>query len=270
MQAGIRARGRSRKEMDEDAAAARTAALNTSLDDSSSKGFKLMAKLGYKAGQPLGRSADARTEPIPLALKPDRGGIGLDAATKRKVAEAAEAHTKKARAKQVGYRDRIRGEREEKRLDGLLLAAQKVAETLDDDDDEGVSGPQRLRPLSSIDVRWRGLRRRRMDDDLERRMRADWQHSVSPLPTYHDPDLDRADLQALGREEKRCVVEEEDGGLAAEDAELVEFESLPAADRLQSLVDFLRDRHFYCFWCKFKYPDSAMDGCPGTSEEDHG
>ena len=44
--------------------------------DSSNKGFAMLAKMGYKAGDSLGKSNTGRVEPIPIEVKNDRGGLG--------------------------------------------------------------------------------------------------------------------------------------------------------------------------------------------------
>ena len=44
--------------------------------DSSNKGFAMLAKMGYKAGESLGKSNSGRIEPIPIEVKNDRGGLG--------------------------------------------------------------------------------------------------------------------------------------------------------------------------------------------------
>lgn len=43
---------------------------------SDNKGFAMLAKLGYKAGDALGRSTAAISEPIKIEVKSDRGGLG--------------------------------------------------------------------------------------------------------------------------------------------------------------------------------------------------
>ena len=68
---------------------------------------------------------------------------------------------------------------------------------------------------------------------------------------------------------KKSELEEEDVELDQDDAELDEFEALDVADRLQKLVAYLRERWHYCFWCKYRYPDESMEGCPGITEEEH-
>lgn len=270
-----RARVKSKQEREEDEAAAREAALAKSLD-SSNKGFKMMAKLGYKPGSALGKIADARTVPINPVLKEDRGGIGHDAEKKRKFRAAAEQEAKKVKVDQVGYRDRMRQEREEKRLQAQIFGAQKVAERLDveaETDQDGASGevsdkvPLDQRPLKSINVFWRGLVRYRLEKDAERRMRAEMQTSLSSkLPTYDDADEDDEDKLAYSR--KRTHTEYVDD-LDEEDTELDEFNDLDVAERLKCVVKYLRERHLYCFWCKSKYPDAQMEGCPGLTEEEH-
>ncbi|QDS68417.1 hypothetical protein FKW77_010784 [Venturia effusa] len=270
-----RARVKSKQEREEDEAAAREAALAKSLD-SSNKGFKMMAKLGYKPGSALGKTADARTLPINPVLKDDRGGIGHDAEKKRKFREEAEEAAKKVKVEQVDYRDRMRMEREEKRLQSQIYAAQKVTERLDveaeaaqDETSGHVSNkvPIDQRPLGSINVLWRGLVRHRREKDAERRMKAELQTSLSSkLPSYDDADEDDEDQLAYSR--RRTHTEYVDD-LDEEDAELEEFNELDVFERLERIVKYLRSKHFYCFWCKAQYPDAQMADCPGVTEEDH-
>jgi rubrerythrin len=50
----------------------------------------------------------------------------------------------------------------------------------------------------------------------------------------------------------------------------VENES-QASERLMKVVNYLRIKHFYCFWCGTQYKDkNEMDQqCPGAEEEVH-
>ncbi|RMJ22473.1 G-patch domain protein, partial [Aspergillus sp. HF37] len=123
--------------------ARRDAALSTSTLDPSNKGFQMMAKLGFKPGEALGKrnsgdgeeekgkEAEARSEPLNLVLKEDRGGIGLDSERKRKFREVAEEEVKRVKMDEGDYRDRVRAEREARRTEGMVYGAQKVAEKLD-------------------------------------------------------------------------------------------------------------------------------------------
>lgn len=239
-----------------------------------------MAKLGYKPGTTLGKTEDARIEPIGVVIKENRGGIGHDAEKKRKIREEFEEAAKRVKVEEVGYRERVRQEREEKRHAAQIIAAQKVAERFDTEADENsasgqddgapemaVNVPLNKRPLKNINVLWRGLIRSRLEKDAERRMRADMQQSLSRLPTYDDPDEDQEDRNAYTKKQTSNDFVEED--LYVEDEELNSFNQHSASERLERLVTYLRNTYHYCFWCKFKYDDKAMDGCPGLTEEDH-
>lgn len=317
-EAAERGRVKSRAQLAAEEEEAREKALGTSMladpaVTSKSKGFAMMAKMGFKGGA-LGRkdekeagsegSADVgantkdgpRTEPIRISIKEDRGGIGMESEKKRKfreAAEAAESQVKKAKADEGEYRDRVRRERELARLEKQVHAAQKVAERMDEDREpaagdvateaedqdetgEGIAaagGEKRKqqkttdsRLLKSINVLWRGLARTRDEAERDRRMRYDLEQSLSRLPTYEDEHEDEDYKRAMGKSKTVFVTAED---LDEEDPELDEFNALPPDERLLKLVEHLRKEHRYCFWCRFVYPDEAMEGCPGLTEEDH-
>lgn len=272
-----RAHIKSKAEIAAEEAEKREAALATSLD-SSNRGFRMMAKLGFKGGA-LGKdSTQSLTEPIKPVMKEDRGGIGLDTDKKRKFREEVGEVEKRMKMDEGEYRERLRTEKEQKRIEGQIIAAMKVAEGLDEeeifngkdkqsittkekqDDEESQKAKPPSRPLKSINVLWRGLVKHQQEKERERRMRYDLHQSLSRLPTYEDPEEDAEDKRAFGREEEE---------LEEEDPELDEFSALEPSERLAKLVEYMRTTWYYCFWCKFKYPDEAMDGCPGLTEADH-
>jgi hypothetical protein len=290
-EAEARGRVKSKAEREAEAAAARDAALSTSLltdSSSSSKGLKMMAKMGFKPGAALGAgNMEARTEPINISMKEDRGGIGMDSEKKRKFREAYEEEAKRIKAEEGGYRDRVRTEREQGRLEGMVGKAMRVAERMaEEKEDQDVpkgeftekeephEGDERAKrkreistkPLKSINVLWRGLVRQREEKERDRRMRYDLHQSLSRLPTYDDPDEDKEDRRALGKDRiQHSLVED----LEEEDPELDEFDALDPGVRLEKLVKYLSEEYNYCFWCKYKYPNKEMEGCPGLTEEDH-
>lgn len=259
-----------------------------------SKGLAMMAKMGFTPGSALGSrdNPSARSEPLRIETKEDRGGIGADADKKRKLAEAAEAAgvAKRARVEELGdYRVRMARERDAARKEKLVFAAQKVAEKMDEDGgppggDVGAPTasaaaasvkPPSSRPLRSVPVVYRGLVRRREEAERDRRMRYDLEQSSgglsARLPAYEDEGMDDDDRMALGggRTEGKKTVYMPADDLDEEDAELDGFEALEVGEKLARLVGYLRERHRYCFWCKLGYPDQEMEGCPGLTEEDH-
>jgi hypothetical protein len=297
----------------------------------------MMAKLGFKPGQTLGKPqtppADSkpsdedsqplhddkeeriRSEPLNLVLKEGRGGIGLDSEKKRKFREEAEEALKKVKQEEGDYRDRVRQERETRRIEAQVHAAQKVAERLDAEaegetadgvvetaepsqtekgdkspdreqsGDEGSVGDPtgesraarpkvRVKPTSRINVLYRGLVREREEKERALQMRHVLQTSLPSsffpnprLPGYDDSTLEPDDKEALGSGKDTSTILEQE--LEEEDPELDEFTALDPSERLARLVVYLRERHRYCFWCKYRYETDEMEGCPGLTEEDH-
>ena len=301
LQAEDRARPPSKKALEEAAAASRDEGLATALD-ASSRGFRMLAKLGFQPGTGLGPSRDAptaadaatsdrtkppaaegpRLEPLVLDVKADRGGIGLDDARKRKVRHAAGAErvAKRARVEESGvdFRERVAREREEQRLARLVPAVMRVAERMDEaaapagaahGPGDGTPGGARARasrppPLQEVNVLYRSLERDRRTAEHDRRMRHEM---LDSLPTgkgrlYDDPEEDAQDRMALGKEVEELPGDESDEELDA-------FEALAPEQKLARLTAYLREKHWYCFWCKCQYEDEGMEGCPGEKEEDH-
>lgn len=282
-EAEVKGRPRPKAELAAEEKTKREAALKNNELDTSSKGFKMMAALGYKPGTALGaarstesnESPDTRLlEPIGLEIKEGRSGIGADAEKKRKFREQADAledDTKKRKVDEGDFRERQHKEREEKRMEGQTFGAMKVCERLEEDEAAQRPAPEALakphsKSLLQVNVLWRGLVKQRLLQERDRRMRYDLNQSLSQRPTYDDPDEDADDRLALSR---KAVTEEVDLDLDQEDEELDEFEALPVAEKLAKLVAYLRERWHYCFWCKQQYDDESMEGCPGTTEEDH-
>lgn len=267
----------------------RDAALNSSAMDTSNKGYKMMAALGYKPGTALGTARtgpadggvdDRLLEPVGLEMKEGRSGIGADAEKKRKFREevaAQEEDLKKRKVEELDFRDRQHKEREEKKMEGQVFGAMKVCERLEEEDAANpttetqedhpqVRSKKSSKPLHSVNVLWRGLVKQRALQERDRKMKYDLHQSLSRRPTYDDPDEDKDDQIALSR---KAELEETDLELDQEDEELDQFDALDVSERLDKLVQYLRERWHYCFWCKFRYPDALMDGCPGRTEEDH-
>lgn len=271
-----KARIPSKKEREEAAAEAREKALATSMFEnenaSKSIGAKMMAKMGYKAGEALGKTEDARTRPIEVQMKDDRGGIGMENEKKRKIREAMgerEEGEKRARLTAEEYRERNMREREEKRAEGQWWSAMRLLEGFEEDkekeggEEEKTKKPQR--PLRSIPVLYRPLVKSRLEKDREKRMRSELQQSLSrSRAAEYDEDSDGQDD---GKVASETALEED---LDEEDPELSELETMPFSERLEKILQYLREKYNYCFWCKCSYEDQEMEGCPGLTEDQHG
>ncbi|XP_034041416.1 G patch domain-containing protein 11 [Thalassophryne amazonica] len=115
----------------------REAALQNAISNEN-KGFALLQKMGYKAGQGLGKAGAGMVDPIQLNIKTDRGGIGMEEAKKRKAEEELEHYRLKARVQQQNetksledFRVRVRTEREERKIEADLRRSQRACEHLD-------------------------------------------------------------------------------------------------------------------------------------------
>jgi hypothetical protein len=263
--ASLKSQPKTKAELAKEAELARETALATStLSNPTSKGAQMMARMGFKGGA-LGKTQGARTEPIEISIKEGKGGIGMDNEKKRKIREAMEelhGKEKKQKADEGEYRERVAREREEKRKEGMWWGAMKACEKFDTE--EGEEKEKRQKDASSKDPKkvnllWRTLALQRQQNDKDKALRKGALDSLSSR--WHDDEADTDDKIALGME----VEEFED----EEDTELEKFNALSVAERLEKLVVYLRETYHYCFWCKYRYTDESMEGCPGLTEEEH-
>ncbi|OGE52837.1 hypothetical protein PENARI_c009G10263 [Penicillium arizonense] len=279
------ARGRvpSKAERAAQEAARRDEALATSTLNPTNKGFQMMAKLGFKPGESLGKQAPAtntetasdssdkaRSEPLNLIFKENRGGIGLDTEKKRKIREEAEEAVKKIKHEEGTYRDRVREERELKRTEAQVRAAQKVAERLEaeaeaettiekgdgkrqdrkstenedesahrdgnaDDEPASGAGPKKaapIKPTSQINVLYRGLIREREERDRDRQVRHALQSSL-PSSFFPRARLPEFDDPTMDREDKKALGEVDQNTSALEIELEEEDEELDAFNALE-------------------------------------
>lgn len=309
----IRGRPKSKAELAREEKEKREAALAKSLIDAqaerSNKGLRMMKLMGFMPGKGLGKGKqtqsegeyDVRLDPIGISPKEDRAGIGHAEEQRRRLVESLGGVVGGGKRRKMDgveaadpteFRERVRMEREEKRKEGQLYAAQKVCEMLDSErvlgsvpgrgDTERDTGKEGKVPLKSVNVMWRGLVRYREEKERNKRMRYDMEQGLATklrFPGYDKiHELDTEDKIALGMDPPSIkgdagTVFEETGGEEAEedDSELQEFESLSFAERLEKVVGYLRTEYQYCFWCKHRYTDGQeMEGCPGTDEDSHG
>jgi hypothetical protein len=262
--ASLKSQPKTKAELAKEAELARETALATStLSNPTSKGAQMMARMGFKGGA-LGKTEGARTEPIEISIKEGKGGIGMDNEKKRKIREQMEeiqGKEKRQKAEEGEYRERVAKEREEKRQEGMWWGAMKVCEKFDTEDDETSKEKEKAtKDPKKVNVLWRNLALQRHQRDKDKVLRKGALDSLSSR--WHDDEADPDDKIALGMEVEEFEDEEED-------TELEEYNALSVGDRLEKLVVYLRDTYHYCFWCKYRYTDGNMEGCPGLTEEEH-
>ncbi|XP_036403001.1 G patch domain-containing protein 11 [Megalops cyprinoides] len=162
----------------------REAALHSSISNEN-KGFALLQKMGYKAGQGLGKEGAGRVEPIPLNIKTDRGGIGMEEVKKRKAEEKLEHYRQKVKVQKQAekqsvedFRTRMRTEREERQAEGDLRRSQRACEQLDSQ--RGITVPREgwYWPVTEQD-------KEEDDEEAEDNKEEDEGEELSPLDKLH-------------------------------------------------------------------------------------
>ena len=265
----------------------------------------MMRKLGYVPGTTLGKVEKGEgkgegkgengnggrgiREPIFIEVREGRGGVGLG---KRKrgfgelesggegeegVREYGEGEKGgdgegKERDEAEDFRQRVSREREDRRIEALVRGAMVVLEGLEEEGDADGNG---RRGGGKVDVLYRGLIRERAEREREKREQngltdrlgkgsgyGDGREGYRPGGLHLREVLDEGEGE--GGEGEGVEVEIEGG-----DEELDIFEKLEGRERLRRVVGRLRERWWYCFWCKWRYESEGMEGCPGVEEEDH-
>jgi len=212
--------------------------LNEAIGDSN-KGFALLQKMGYKPGMAIGKSGTGCVEPVPIALKSDRSGLGRDAALKEIAAEKlAIMARQRARATNAqDYRARLARKAVERQTEGDLRKSQRICEQLDTS--KGFDEPAET---------W-------------------FWPPKKPQAANDAEDEDEAENQQTVDKDK-SEDEDQDEGTISEEAEEIEFEP---PEKLEILTLYLRRTHWYCIWCGVQFDDDKdmQDACPGPSRDDH-
>lgn len=213
--------------------------LNEAIGDSN-KGFALLQKMGYKPGMAIGKSGMGCVEPVPIALKSDRSGLGREAALKEIAAEKL-AIMARQRARAVNtqdYRARLARKAVERQIEGDLRKSQRICEQLDTS--KGFDEPAEI-------WFWPPKKMQATDDTEEHEDEPETEKTVNK-----DTDEDN------NKHEETI----------SEEAEEIEFES---PEKLEILTLYLRRTHLYCIWCGVHFDDDKdlQDTCPGPSRDDH-
>uniref|UniRef100_H2YXF6 G patch domain-containing protein 11 n=1 Tax=Ciona savignyi TaxID=51511 RepID=H2YXF6_CIOSA len=102
------------------------------------KGFKMMAMMGYKTGEGLGKSGEGRTEPVPISLKSSRSGLGKEKFEEQKLIARKkmrifmlQQRAKVENSKRVDFRSRMSEKFAAKLVERDLGKSQTACQELD-------------------------------------------------------------------------------------------------------------------------------------------
>ncbi|KAK0409418.1 hypothetical protein QR680_004533 [Steinernema hermaphroditum] len=231
---------------------------------SESKGFALLAKMGYKPGMKLGVQKDGMSnglaEPLPLDLKTNRTGLGHEAEEEKQRKDRVEAHMKhmKERAAMhnvlVGdFRKRKRNQDEYKIIIGDIMKSRKACHELDTRNELA---------LPTEDWHWPIYRERKAADDPLA--------STSRVPRRRDLPFSDDDEDHQHDDEDATYVYA-NGKPAPKEERLRELPLEQLDEKLRSITEHLRAMHLYCVWCGHQYESEIEleDQCPGVTRCDH-
>ena len=241
--------------------------------------------MGYKQGQGLGRSVQGRAEPIPLALKQDRAGLGAiskkaaareqQCAREAKAAEAAAQRAAAAEAAAVAgagtYQQRAAAAAAARQAEGRLHKALRTCEALDTA--AGVAGGHVWSSGSKGGVGVEGWDPGQLPEGPAAAAAAPAAGSSEAQGKDADTGVE-GDAHAPPWQQQQEEEDEEQAQQQLEEAEeeaRERWEALPTAEKLQLVLSHLRERYWYCLYCGCRYDDAAdmAEHCPGPDEADH-
>ena len=244
---------------------AAAAALDTPLD-AGNVGFKMLVKMGYKAGKGVGADPDCgRTEPVQAVVRHGRTGIGMKTALEAKqearerafrdALAKARAHVREMEGLQAGFRAQQREVFRVKQVERRLEQAGRQLRELDGRVEE-----------SSCAYMWAGN-----DDDDDGGGGGGGDGAGGGGGAGGCGGGGECGGGDDGGDEAHGA---EAASAAAEDVAPVAPDSWTrcgAEERLLMVLHELRTRHLYCMFCGCVFDDGEdMDAhCPGMTAEEH-
>lgn len=215
-----------------------------------SKGLKIMQKMGFKVGDTLGADSQSSTAlKEPIIVVPRSKTIGI------KVSENKEQEYKEgvSMADEAEFKKRQQDETKRGKLERVLRKMQKYCFEFEDRDVVDVEKVD----LRDLNVMWRGYVR-----DVQEAIRRKREEKKLEGGDDHVSEIGTSD----GAKEQDSEEIEENV-----DEELELFEEQPIEKKIERLNLHLRSEYDYCFYCGTRYDgqDDLFQNCPGSTEEEH-
>ncbi|GMS79288.1 hypothetical protein PENTCL1PPCAC_1463, partial [Pristionchus entomophagus] len=227
-----------------------------------SKGFALMAKMGFKPGMSLGKKKDENDlgsgikEPLNIVVRNHRGGLGVESAEVERVKK--EESTAKLRI--------------EAQLKRMKERARMADDLSDDYRKRARMASSRKQIIGDI------IKSRKACHEMDMRKDSELPEEPWFWPSYREKKSEETTTSAsTGRYFSREEDEEDvkyhysNGKEAPKEQRLDELTDEILEERLEQITVHLRSAHFYCVWCGCAFTDEEdMDGgCPGPARSVH-
>ncbi|KAG0034981.1 hypothetical protein BGZ81_001930 [Podila clonocystis] len=245
----------------------------------------------------LSSISNALRAPIAIQMKQGRGGLGMDTLKKQQEQEEVEKSLKRAHeAFDVDYRGSKRDQFEYDTRSRQLGAAQAICMQLDvkkaaKDEQEGKEEYEGAPESGQEDREFSRMGRSNSfwwiadstpDDLVGTRMMGRAAPATTTPKGRRNFDLsDDEDGDPEDRKEKRVRLStpdpideettEEKEEPEAQWGERSDYAEMNVYEKLEKVVQYLRQEHSYCFWCSAQYygQQDLEENCPGGSEDDH-
>ncbi|KAF9429281.1 G patch domain-containing protein 11 [Entomortierella beljakovae] len=271
------------------------------------KGMAMLLKMGFKMGGTLGAAknpsesspqdnnsgagtsgnTNALRVPIAVEIKQGRGGLGMDTLKRRREEEELQRHVDESkRAFDQDFRGQNINKFELDKRHRQLGAARAICMQLDAKSKTRMDKGQSEETATNQDERsnefwW--IASSVPDEILGTKLMGPGAeiNESEQEDEDSDRDFDRERYDNGQRLEKRIRIEpllgEESNEVEVQEivppkwGERPEFARLEVHEKLLKVVNYLRNRHHYCFWCSAQYygEDDLNQNCPGESEDDH-
>ncbi|CUM53561.1 uncharacterized protein AC631_02358 [Debaryomyces fabryi] len=208
-------------------------------------GLSIMEKMGFKVGDSLGSSKmDKRvlTKPIDVQIKTNRLGVG--ASNKNNQLEP------QAKVDVLEYRERIQKSKENSKIGLITNKAMKLCFELSGDSEEYYNDKEIFKP-QEVNILWRPY----VIDMIEKDLAKMFKQKVIRI----DEDKESVSGQPATSNKEET------------DKEYELYLLSEPLDKLEKLLNYMRDNYNYCFYCGFTYKNQGdlIENCPGVYEEDH-
>ncbi|XP_055312238.1 G patch domain-containing protein 11 [Sitodiplosis mosellana] len=248
---------------------------------SDNKGFAMLAKMGYKQGDAIGRSSSGIVEPISIQVKSNRAGLGRETAIKQ--LEEYKERLRKAKSEQNTetsttslheFRQRMAQKNVGKQLEADLCKCQRACEKLDLDASIET-------PIMAFfwPVRKTGelteTQEDPYDENVPQKPKKPRKESTSSEDSEKPSTKHFGFMPGSSSESSSSESEEEEPTRKIEEipAESIndEEDEYETSEKVEMLTTYLRTTYTYCHWCGTHYQDvDDMDSnCPGTTKDEH-